>query len=72
MKITVKSIKPCDNHDLTKMEAVVEFYDENVEYYNFAIVNVFIEKRDALLSELKDDAIQKAIDFLKRALSSHS
>lgn len=72
MKITVKSIKPCDNHDLTKMEAVVEFYDENVEYYNFAIVNVFIEKRDALLSELKNDAIRNARDFLKLAISSHA
>jgi hypothetical protein len=72
MKITVKSIRPCDNHDLPKMEATVELYDENVEYYNSAIVNVFIEKRDALLSELKKDAIQKAIDFLKLAVSSHS
>jgi hypothetical protein len=72
MEITVKSIKPCDNHNLPKMEAVVNFYDEKAEFHNFATVEVFIDKRDANLSELKEDAIQTAIDFLKAAIESRA
>jgi len=75
MQIIVHSIKPCDHPDIpkfTKMEAVVNFYDDQSEYHNSATVEIFIEKRDILLSELKKDAIQAAIDFLKLAISSHS
>ena len=73
MQITVKSIKPCDycEESFPKMEVEVMFYDESAEYHNSASIHVFIEKRDALLSDLKEEAIQTAIDFLKAALESH-
>jgi hypothetical protein len=73
MQVTVKSIKPCDyDVPFPKMEAVVSFYDETAECHNLATVDVFIDKRDATLSELKEDAIQTAIDFLKAALESRT
>ena len=75
MQISVESIKPCDYHDhpdFPKLEANVSFYDDQAKFHNSARVTVFIEKRDALLSELKEDSIRAAIDFLKIAQSSHS
>ena len=75
MQISVTSIKPCDHHfnpDFPKMEAVINFYDDKTEYHDSAEINVFIDKRDYTISELKKEAIQKAYDFLKIALSSQS
>jgi hypothetical protein len=72
MRITVRSIKPCDDHDFPKMEAVIDIWEGKEEYNNSAVIEVFINKRDAPLSELKDEAIQTAIDFLKSAISSRS
>ncbi|MDD2541708.1 MAG: hypothetical protein PHH28_11785 [Desulfuromonadaceae bacterium] len=71
MQITVKTIKPCDyDTPFPKMEAEVMFYDETAEYHNSASIHVFIDKRDALLSDLKEESIQTAIGFLKAALES--
>jgi hypothetical protein len=69
MQITLRSINPYDGLDAPKMIAVVNFYDETAQFHNSATVEVFLDKRDASLSELKVDAIQKAINFLKLAVS---
>jgi hypothetical protein len=72
MQITVRSIKPCDDNNLPKMRAVVDFYDDEAEFHNSAEVEVFVDKRDATLSELKEEAILIAIDFLKSAIAVRS
>ncbi|HBG05457.1 MAG: hypothetical protein A2075_18210 [Geobacteraceae bacterium GWC2_58_44] len=67
MEITVKSILPCDHCDLPKMGAIVHFFDDHGEYHNSATAEVFIDRRDAPLSELKAEAIRAAVAFLKDA-----
>lgn len=73
MQISVTAIKPCDydsDPNFPKMEALISIYDEEAKFHNSADITVFIDKRDANLSELKKDGIKTAIDFLKHALSS--
>jgi len=75
MQISVTGIKPCDydhNPDFSKMEVQISIYDEKAEFHNSANITVFIDKRDANLSELKKDGIKTAIDFLQQALSSET
>ena len=71
MQVTVKKICPYDDCNGSKMLAVVGFYDEEAEFHNSAKVEIFIEKHDAHLSDLKKEAVQTALDFLRQALSSH-
>ena len=71
MEITVKSILPCDHCDLPKMGAIVHFFNEQGEYHDSASVEVFIDRRDATLSELKAEAIRAAVDFLKAAVADY-
>ena len=70
MEIRLHSINPYDGPDMPpKMIAEVGFYDEKAEYHNSATVTVFLDKRDASISELRAEAIQKAIDFVKLVIS---
>ncbi|MFA5806769.1 MAG: hypothetical protein WC978_00200 [bacterium] len=75
MRITVDKILPCDDiNDYPRMKAVVSFYEDKTDkdYHRSADVIVFFDKHDAPLSQLKSEAIQAAIDFLKLALSDRS
>jgi hypothetical protein len=53
MQISVKSIQPCDHCDHPKMSAEVVFYDDLSDFPCHATVEVFIDRRDLTLSELK-------------------
>ena len=74
MEITVKSIDP-DGSALfqekgqVKMRAVVHFDDGADEYSTTAWVEVWLDKRDAPLSELKNEAIALAKAFLSSAIN---
>ena len=72
MEITVESIGGMDIQTNDKMDAIVLFYNETETYGFSAKVTVWLPKRDALISEIKKEAIQAAIDFLKEAQAAHS
>jgi hypothetical protein len=71
MEITVKSILPCDHCDIPVMGAIVHFFEDQGEYHNSATVEVFIDRRDLTLSELKAEAIRAAVAFLKDATADY-
>ena len=72
MEITVNSIGLQENPEIDKMDVQVSFYKQ-IETYGFsAEVTVWIPKRDAPILELRKEAIQAALDFLKEAQAAHS
>ena len=52
------------------IEVTVTFWEASGPTHDCATVDIFIEDRDWILSDLKAEAIQKAKDFLSRAVSS--
>ena len=76
MIIAVERILPSDFPVLfPKILADVAFYEisEEVKDLRSATVRVYLDKReDISYSQLKEEAIEAAIDFIKLAISSRS
>ena len=73
MEITVRSISTLDGKSNTgceKLPVVIDLDDEAEDYSITAEVHVWVEKRDAPLSELKREAISRALDFFAAAAKS--
>jgi hypothetical protein len=72
MQITVGKIIPRDGAPNTpKILAEVYFYEDEEEahYHRSAVVTVYLDKReDISFSQLKEEAIEAAIEFLKLAI----
>ena len=70
MEVKVEYIGSLDDDRNDKIDAKVSFYKQIEEYGFSADVVVWVPKRDARISEIKNDVIQAAIDFLKQAQQS--
>lgn len=72
MEIKVESIEGMDIVDNDKIKVRVLFHKETEDGYGFGVkATVWLPKRDALVSEIKKEAIHAAIDLLKEAQTSH-
>jgi hypothetical protein len=69
MKTTVNKIVP---HEDMPMEVHVEFRDDSHSMAPVVKVVVFIEKQDHPLSEVRNLAIKKALEFLSHITQSQS
>jgi len=67
MKTTVNKIVP---HEDLAMEVHVEFRDESQRTAPVVNVVVLIEKQDHPLSEIRSQAIKKALEFLPQIIQS--
>jgi hypothetical protein len=71
MKITVPKIRTNEEEDFPFIEALVYFWDDEASPHFGAEVTVFLDKADITISELKNQAIRKALDFLRRIAAAH-
>ena len=70
MEITVRSISTLDgksNAGCDKLPVILDIDDEAEDYSITAEVHLWVEKRDAPLSELKREAIERALAFFAAA-----
>ncbi len=72
MKTEVVKMAFIDDDESPFLWATVTFWDENGPRHNGGEVMVAIDQKDVPIAELKTEAIEKAIEFLKLAISAHS
>ena len=73
MEITVTKLVPTESELRGEkwIWATVRFWDENGPIHNSGSIEVAIDHTDTSIDELKAEAIQKAVEFLRLAISAH-